>query len=738
MSDADARAGTAGGAPDEGAPPRRIDLPIPGWRGRSAPPWPALGATFEREMETGRGFLWVPVLLGMGILVYFALPAEPSLAALGIATTSLCVLAFGVRRRVVAFRMAVALSAVLAGVALSTLRTTLVAAPVLARETTAELSGWVAAREASAGGGARLRIAVQAIEGLAPERTPPSVRVTVRAGGNEIGVGDAVTMLARLRPPGGPVMPGGFDFARADFYAGIGASGFAYGRAAAADLGPPPLGIVLSEPLADLRETIRRRIVAVLPGDTGGIAAALVMGDRRGISDETQEVMRASGLGHVLAISGLHMALVAGSVFWLLRALLALSPTLALTRPIGKWAAVGALGVATFYLTISGASIATQRAYIMLVVMLAAVLLGRRAITVRNVAIAALIVLALAPESLLSASFQMSFAATLALVAGYEAIRRARDSRPSLSGQGSGIGRWSRNAAGGLLLTSLVAGLATTPFAIYHFQRAAPLALLANLAAMPVVGVLIMPAALLAVVLMPFGLEALALVPMGWGIDWMVAVGTLAADWSAGWGGVPAVPAAALLLVVGGFLWLCLWGERWRLAGLVPMALALAVAGASERPDALIHPEGDIAAIRGADGRLRIANARADRFAAEYWLHADADARNLDDPSVADGIACDDAGCVADLGDGPGLALGRSADALADDCARAGIVVTRQPVPAWCTRPVIVIDRAALRAGGAHALYGLREGDAAAQPRLRVETAYPPDGARRPFMPPVQ
>ena len=738
MSDVDARAGTAGGTPDEGAPSRPFDLPVPGWRGSLAPLWLALGATFEREMEAGRGFLWLPVLLSLGIPAYFALPAEPSLGALALATLAPALLVWRLRRRVVAFRVAVALAAVLAGVTLATLRTTLVAAPVLARETTAELSGWVAAREASARGGTRLRLAVHAIEGLPPERTPPSVRVTVRAGGDEIGVGDAVTMLARLRPPGGPVMPGGFDFARADFYAGIGASGFAYGRARPTDLGPPPLGIALSEPLADLREAIRRRIVAVLPGDTGAIAAALVMGDRRGISDATQEVMRASGLGHVLAISGLHMALVAGSVFWLLRALFALSPTLALTRPIGKWAAVGALAVATFYLAVSGAGIATQRAYIMLVVMLAAVLLGRRAITVRNVAIAALIVLVLAPESLLSASFQMSFAATLALVAGYEAIRRARDSRPALVVGGSGIGRWTRNAAAGLLLTSLIAGLATTPFAIYHFQRAAPLALLANLAAMPVVGILIMPAALLAVILMPFGLEALALVPMGWGIDWMVAVGTLAADWSAGWGGVPAVPAAALLLVAGGFLWLCLWGERWRLAGLVPMALALAVAGAADRPDILIHPEGEIAAIRGEDGRLRIANVRADRFAAEYWLHADADSRTLDDPGVADGIACDDAGCVAVLGDDAILALGQSAESLAEDCTRARVVVTRQPAPAWCTAPAIVVDRAALRAGGAHALYGIRESDGAGLPRLRVETAYPPAGPRRPFMPPVQ
>ena len=303
-------------------------------------------------------------------------------------------------------------------------------------------------------------------------------------------------------------MPGGYDFGRADYYDGIGAVGFAYGAAKPADIGAPPLGIVLRKPLADLRETIRRRIIAVLPGDTGEIAAALVMGDQRGISEATQEAMRASGLGHVLSISGLHMALVAGSTFWLIRALLALSPGLALTRPIKKWAAAGALAVATFYLAISGANVATQRAYIMLAVILCAVMLDRRAITLRNVAIAAILVLLIEPESLLTASFQMSFAATLALVAGYEALREraARKAALATAADRGPVARLWR-AAYGLFLTSLIAALATTPFAIYHFQRAAPLALLANLAAMPVIGVLVMPAALFSVVLMPFGLE---------------------------------------------------------------------------------------------------------------------------------------------------------------------------------------------------------------------------------------
>ena len=265
-------------------------------------------------------------------------------------------------------------------------------------------------------------------------------------------------------------------------------SGFAYGAAKPAAIGPAPLAVRLSAPLAHLRDTIRRRIEAALPGDTGHLAAALVMGDRGGISERTQDAMRASGLAHMLAISGLHMALVAGAAFWLIRALLALSPGLALHRPIKKWAAAGALAVAAFYLGISGAGIATQRAFVMLAVMLAAVMLDRPAITLRNVALAALFILALAPESIVTASFQMSFAATAALVSGYEAISAWRDRRVALNDRAGGVAARFGRAAAGLFITSAIAGLATAPFAAFHFQRLAPLTLVANLAAMPVVG----------------------------------------------------------------------------------------------------------------------------------------------------------------------------------------------------------------------------------------------------------
>ncbi len=704
---------------------------LAGWPGAA---WLSLGATFEREIDAGRGFLWLPVAFGSGILMYFALPAEPWAPALGAAAAILIVAAWRARFRVVAFRVLVVAACVACGLFAAKLRTDWVAAPVMAREATVTVSGWIAAREEASAHGARLYLRVHDMTGGGT--APRLVRLTVRSKADALAVGEAVTLRARIEPPGGAVMPGGYDFARVAYYAGIGAVGFAYGAAKPApDLGPAPLAIRLSEPLAHLRDAIRRRIEAALPGDTGHLAAALVTGDRRGISEDTQDAMRASGLAHMLAISGLHMALIAGAAFWLIRALLALSAGLALNRPIKKWAAAGALAVAAIYLGISGAGIATQRAFVMLAIMLMAVMLDRPAITLRNVALAAFVILVLAPESITTASFQMSFAATVALVAGYEAITIWRERRLNLDTRAAAgvVGRLRRSATS-LVLTSLIAGLATAPLAAFHFQRVAPLTLVANLAAMPVVGTIVMPMALAALVLMPFGLEAAPLTVMGWGLSWVTAVAGQVAAWSAGHGVVAAMPLLSLGLIAAGFLWLALWRERWRLIGLVPMALAVPVALMASHPDILIDDRGITVAVRGADHRYAIVNGKAENFVVDNWLRADGDGRDARAPELTANVACDPLGCVAPLGrDGAKVAVATSTRALEEDCRMAAVVVSRFAVPAGCRNRAFVIDGGDVARHGAHALY--RTGPSASGgPIFRVTTAYPE--VRRPFMPP--
>jgi competence protein ComEC len=697
-----------------------------------------LGAVFEREMEAGRGFLWLPVFFGTGILFYFALPREPSALALSGVAAILVFASWRSRHQTNAFRVALVAASIACGMTAMKLRTDWVAAPMLARDTTTTVTGWIAAREEASHGAARLHLRVHDIAGLAASATPRTVRVTVRSGAASLAVGDAVAVKAELQPASGPVIPGGFDFARAAFYDGVGAVGFAYGAAKPAGIGPAPLDIRLWRPLAALREIIRVRIEEALAGDSGHIAAALIMGDQGGIAATTQDAMRASGLGHVLSISGLHMALVAGSAFWLIRALLALSAKLALTRPIKKWAAAGGLAVSAFYLGISGGGIATERSFIMLAIMLTAVLVDRRAITLRNVALAALVVLAFNPESLITASFQMSFAATVALVAGYEAITARADRRLRLTDSigPTILGRAARFGIG-LFLTSLIAGLATTPFAVYHFQRLAPLTLVANLAAMPAVGLIVMPMALAAVIVMPFGLEVLPLSVMKWGLDWMVWVAKTVAAWSEGAGDVPMAPAAALILVVAGFLWLALWRERWRLAGLVPILAALPLALLAPRPDILVDESGTTVAVRGADGRYQIMGGKGARFEIENWLRADADSRDARDHGLSAGVACDPLGCIAKLADGGEVALVQKPDAFAEDCRLAAVVVSRLAAPKGCAGEATVIDRAKLETGGAHALYRRAETPSAEAPgglSFTIETAYP--AVRRPFMPP--
>ena len=494
--------------------------PAPGFRFAVAArmAFGGLSAAFVRETERGRHTLWAPVLLASGIAAYFAMPTEPSLTLIAGLTAVAVGAAAVVHRRFGLFLVLSAIALVAGGVALMTLRTALVATPVISADYTGDITGWVESIEQTGPNVRRLVVVVDQLEDLAPSATPRKVRITVRARFEGVGVGAGISGLVALFPPPGPVIPGGYDFGRDLFYRGIGGSGFSYGAPDLIDLGPPPFSIRMLRPVSDIRNKIGARIEAAVPNEAGGILKALVTGDRGGISDETTDILRRAGLGHILAISGLHMALVVGAVFGGLRALLALSPALALRRPIKKWAAVGALAAALAYLLLSGGSIATQRAFIMATVVLVAVLIDRRAFSIRNVAVAATIILLLTPEALITASFQMSFAATIALIAGFEFLAERRRKRRSISrSPDQSIGRTIWLWVSGMAMTSLLAGLATAPFAAFHFHRTAPLSLFANVAAMPIFTLLVMPMALLGVLLMPLGLEQIPLAIAGLG-----------------------------------------------------------------------------------------------------------------------------------------------------------------------------------------------------------------------------
>ena len=437
-----------------------------------------------------------------------------------------------------------------------------------------------------------------------------------------------------------------------------------------------------------LRDGIDARIRAVLSGDVGSIASALITGRRDAITPTVYDAMFVSGIGHVLSISGYHMAVVAGVVFFVVRALLALIPGLSDRAPVKKWSAAAALLVTAFYLVLSGAEVATQRSFIMIAIVLVGVMLDRPILTLRTVTIAALVVLLLAPEAVVHPSFQMSFAATLALIAAYShglpAMRAGRDSplhaRAAL---------WGVNEAIGLVLASLIAGLATTPYAAYHFHRLAPYGVLSNLLAMPVVSAWVMPMGILGVLAIPFGFDAEFWRQMGYGIEWMDAVALWVASLPGAFGRVTSFGTGTLLLATAGLLLIGLLKTPLRWSGVLFVALAIVVAARTPRPDILVASDGRIFALRGADGRLAFHRNGGDTFTIKEWLAADADGRNERDPKLGAGIACDPSGCVGKLADGRLVSYALSPEAFEEDCRRAAVVVATRDPPPECAAMVI-------------------------------------------------
>lgn len=625
--------------------------------------------------EADRYFLWTPVFMALGIGTYFSLPFEPDIwpALMALAATGL--LLWGVRRRPMMALCAAALFATAIGFGAAVWRAERVAAPVLERPLSGTLIGRAISVEKTETGALLAVIAPQSFSSLAEDKLPAKVRLNIRIRDAALRPGAVVELRARLMPPPEPVSPRGFDFARQAWFQGLGAVGFAY--SVPVELAAPDGADAW---LMSLRMTIGDRIRGVIGGTSGAVAAALITGERAGIPDDVSDDLRSAGIYHVLAISGLHMVLFAGSFFWAVRAALALVPGLALRYPIKKWAAAAAIVGASFYLAISGGAIATQRAWLMITLMFIAVMLDRPALSMRNVVLAAILVLLWRPESLIGAGFQMSFAAVVALIAFYESdmVRRW-----TTGPRGYGLADWPRLAAAytlGIALTSIVAGAATGAIAAFHFNRIAIYGLAGNIAAMPVVGIVVMPMALAALLLMPFGLDAPALWAMGWGVSTMLDVANEVASWGGADRLVPAAPLHALLLVTLGGLWMALWRERWRHAGVLPIVIGLALWNSAPKPDIMIDRDASLLAVRAADGRIALTSSRPD-YAARQWLRYEGDSRSPRDAARVEHMNCDASGCVY-AGEGRYVvAFPATLDAVAEDCGKAEVVVARVPVP---------------------------------------------------------
>ncbi|MBL4627196.1 MAG: ComEC/Rec2 family competence protein [Roseicyclus sp.] len=616
-----------------------------------------------QQGQRGALMPWSAVALGIGVAIYFALPVEPGFLGYSIAGL---VGVFGIMmalwRREVLGPLGYGLALLAFGVFVAWYRAHSVAGPVIDFRYYGPIEGRIVGIDRSSSDVVRLTLDQVRLDRV--RNTPLRVRVALHGdqGFMEPTPGAIVFTTGHLSPPGSAAEPGGFDFQRHAWFQSLGAVG--YTRSPMLLLVAPEDG---AAPLFSLRMRMSAAIQAQIPGQPGAFAAAVLTGDRSGLGQDATQDMRDANIAHLLAISGLHMGLLTGFIYAALRTLLALIPALALRYPIRKWAAAAALVSGAFYLALSGGNVATERAFIQVAVMFTAVLLDRRAITLRSVAIAAIIVLIRRPETLMSPGFQMSFAATTALVAAFTGLQGAKWMR---KWPGWVKGLWA------LVVSSVIAGGATAPFAAAHFNRLAVYGLPANLLTVPAMGSIVIPFSVLALILTPFGLSWMAFSIMDIALQWILGVADYVAALPGAVERVPSPPGAVLGLIALGGILLCLWNGRGRWAAVLPMVAGALMWQMAERPALLISEAGGLVGQFSEDGRV-LSRPRGDGFVARIWLENDGDAANQEAAAQRSGWTELEVGRSTQVGT---LSLwhgtGRAASRVVEDaCARYDIVV---------------------------------------------------------------
>lgn len=635
---------------------------------------------------------WLAIALACGIAVYFALPNEPPLWPTLMLVAGLTAGVWLARRRHALFCAALVLTFGAIGFVAGQLETALHDTRMMAREVgPSTMTGRVVATEPLRTG-SRLLVDQVDITGLEPFDAPSRVRISARSRDAEvIKVGDWITATVSLAPPSGPVVPGGFDFRRHAYFEGYGATGFSFGSP---DIVRPfdtsnEHGInTWSRMLDSLRSDLARDVMRVLPGETGAVAAALLTGHRRAIGGETADNMRDAGLAHLLAISGLHIGLVAGIVFFAVRGACALVPGLALYQPIKKWAALTAILFAFSYMMLAGASVPTQRAFIMTAFVMLAIMIDRRAITLRLVAWAAIVVLLVAPHSLVEPGFQMSFAAVAALVGCYEKltpwfIRRF----PPTAGIMRRLGGYLVSVG----VSTMVAGLATMPFALFHFGQAALYGLPANLIAVPLTGLWILPSGLLTMIATPLNLADAILPIMGAGIDLLLMTASEVSAWPGATTRLGALPDAFPVLACAGGLVVLLSRRHVRLVGVSLIASAVLVLATHQPPSIIVAETGRLIAMQAPEA-VRIIEPSQPVGAFKRDLVRRAMGEQAVDAPLADpGFLCDSLGCRWS-GQGHSVAVLWHEGALIDDCWDTDIVIATFPLHGRCAAARQTID----------------------------------------------
>lgn len=654
-----------------------------------------VGARFERWLEAERDALplWIPVLFGLGIACWFVAPARGMWLAtlclgLGAAVGGL-VLPLGGRSGRALLIGGLALAG---GVTAIWWRAERVAAPVLARPAIAQMTARVeAVQPLVARDLVRLRLAP-----IGDATLPPVVRVNVAEGDVPAGVtaGAIVRLRARLMPPPGPAVPGAYDYARVAWFDGVGATGRAFG----------PVTVIRpgSEALGSLRNRLAAHIRGRIDGAAGGVAASLATGDQGGIPEEDAEALRRAGLAHLLSVSGLHITAVVGATMVLVLRLLALWPWAALNLRLPLIAAGAAALAAIGYTLLTGAEVPTIRSCVAALLVLGALALGREAVTLRLVAAGAAVVMIVRPESIVGASFQLSFAAVTAIVALYE----SRWLRDRLGKREEG---WARGLARGtvlLLVTGVAVEIALMPIGLYHFHKAGLYGALANIVAIPLTTFVIMPLEAGALLLDALGLGA----PLWWlcgqALALLLWIAQAVAAAPGAVAALPSMPTGAFAAMAAGGLWIALWRTRARWAGVVPLAIGAGWALATPPPDLIVTRDGRHLAIRTGDGGMAVLRERAGDYVRSVLAEGggiEGELPAIDDMARA---RCNRDLCAVTVAGGWRVLATRSGHLvdplpLIAECRAADVVVSDRRLPRGCTPRWLRLDRPVLvRTGG--------------------------------------
>jgi competence protein ComEC len=583
--------------------------------------------------ERDRWFLWVPVFFASGIGFYFLINTVLWFSwSLGITVVLGLLLAIVRHRSENMFHHLIitAFFCLVAGYTYVQGYTQLLATPILSKEMTARTMMGKIERIERRPGNTRITLDEVDIQTWRKDKDltlPKKVRITFRGKlqpAKDAAVGDQVKLKAVLMPPSGPAAPGAYNFRRKAYYEGIGAVGYGITQPEIIDKG----GWQWLVPIrSDINEMLRYQI----PGVEGAIGAALVTGDRSGIPDELRQEFADAGIAHILAISGLHLTIIAGFVFFLMRRGMCCVPQIALRYDTKKAAAIGSIIFTTFYLALCWGAIPALRAYIMTILIMLAVLLERSPFSMRNVAIAAMIVMMVSPEAVIGPSFQLSFAAVIGLIAAYE---RGQNWFKKFAWRDRW---WYRPAVYvlGVMITTIIATLATTPFSLYTFNRFPIHGMWGNLTGIPLASFWVMPALFLYLILQPFHLDGFILPVLTKGLALMVETAQTIAHWPNAVIHVPDMGVLAVLFITAGGLWLCLWRRRWRFYGLGSAVIGLVVAFFHPRPDVWVEQQGRLVGLQMDDGTFYVTSKRAGKFAHDMWLQKAGikNSRNLKDAS---------------------------------------------------------------------------------------------------------